>query len=73
MKKSELHEKNDKELILEVNKLTNEYRDLKFKKVSGVIENPLKLRTLRRDIARINTILHMRDIERIKKEMNEME
>jgi large subunit ribosomal protein L29 len=38
--------------------LTKEYRDHRFNVVLGHVENPLKARTLRRQIARVETILH---------------
>lgn len=69
MKKKELREKNDNELFLELNRLIKEHKDLRFKKITGVIENPLRLRIMRRDIARINTILHENEIEKIKNEI----
>jgi len=71
MKKNNLKEKTNEELIAEKEKTINELKDLRFKRVSGVIENPLKLRTLRRMIARINTILHLREIDKLKKELME--
>jgi len=68
MKAKELHEKTNDELNVELDKLKKELKDLKFKKVTGVIENPLKIRTIRKDIARIETIIHMNEIEKIKQE-----
>ncbi|AWG42859.1 50S ribosomal protein L29 [Candidatus Borreliella tachyglossi] len=38
--------------------LKKEYMDLRFKAVVGHVENPLKKREMRRDIARLNTIIH---------------
>ena len=73
MKRNELKEKKDNELFLELNKLIKEHKDLRFKKITGLLENPLRLRTMRRDIARINTILHENEIERIKNEIVNME
>ena len=73
MKIKELKEKNDKELNLELSKLVKEFKDLKFKKVTGVIENPLKLRTIRKDIARIKTLLHENEIKRIKEQIEKTE
>jgi large subunit ribosomal protein L29 len=73
MKIKELKEKNDKELNLELSMLIKEYKDLKFKKVTGVIENPLKLRTIRKDIARINTLLHEKEIKKLKDQIEKTE
>jgi large subunit ribosomal protein L29 len=38
-------------------KLVNDYRVFRFNKMMGQLENALKLRETRREIARINTIL----------------
>ncbi|BDU62836.1 50S ribosomal protein L29 [Candidatus Borrelia fainii] len=42
--------------------LKKEYMDLRFKAVVGHVENSLKKRELRRDIARLNTIVHEYEI-----------
>jgi large subunit ribosomal protein L29 len=73
MKKTELHEKNAEELMLEKNKLIDELKDIRFKKEVGVIENPLKLRTIRKNIAILNTILHEKQLNKLKKEIENME
>lgn len=73
MNKDELKEKSKEELLLAKEKIIKEYTDLKFKRVTGIIENPLRLRTFKKDIARINTILHMNEIEKMKKEYENME
>ena len=38
--------------------LTKAYRDLRFNMVVGHVDNPLRKRTLRRDIARLNTMIY---------------
>lgn len=38
--------------------LKKDYRDLRFQMVLSHMDNPLKKRTLKRSIARLNTILH---------------
>lgn len=70
MKAKELREKTNEELVLEKDKLIKEAKDLRFKKVTSVVENPLKIRTIRRNIAKINTVLHLRELENLKKELN---
>jgi len=70
MKIKELKEKKSEELVLERDKLIKEAREFRFKKVTSVIENPLRIRNIRRGIARINTLLHLRDIDNFKKELN---
>ena len=36
---------------------------LNFQKVTGHLENSAQIRTLKQDIARINTVLHERELE----------
>ncbi len=47
-----------KELITRREDLKKEYKDLRFNVVVGHVDNPLKKRTLRHQIARVNTIIH---------------
>ena len=66
MKAKDLREKNNGELLQEKSKLAKELNDMRFKKVLSVLENPLKIKSVKRDIARINTIIFEREIEKIK-------
>jgi large subunit ribosomal protein L29 len=66
MKAKNLREKTSVELLKDKNKLHKELSDLRFKKVLSVLENPLKIRLIKRDIAKINTIIYEREIEKIR-------
>lgn len=46
------------ELIVKRDELRKKYMDLRFKMVIGHVENPLEKRTIRRQIARLNTLIH---------------
>jgi large subunit ribosomal protein L29 len=46
------------ELLTKREELKRQYREARFNKVVGHLENPLVLRTLRRQRARVNTIIH---------------
>jgi large subunit ribosomal protein L29 len=46
------------ELVTKKEDLHKEYLNLRMNKVLGHVENPLRLRTIRREIARVNTIIH---------------
>ena len=46
------------ELQTKREELRKQYRGLRFDLVIGHVENPLQKRTLRRKIARVDTILH---------------
>lgn len=60
MKTKELRELAVDELEQKQRDLRKEHFDLRKVKVAGKLENPLKLRLLRRDMARIQTILNER-------------
>jgi large subunit ribosomal protein L29 len=46
------------ELLTKREELKKQYRDLRFDLVLRHVDNPLQKRTLRRQIARLNTIVH---------------
>lgn len=69
MKAKELREKTNQELVKEKDKITKELSDLRFKKVLSVLENPSEITMLKKDISRINTIIHERALEKLKDEM----
>jgi large subunit ribosomal protein L29 len=46
------------ELITKKDELVRRHREIRFGKVVGHLENPLELRTIRRKLARLNTIIH---------------
>ncbi|HOF02195.1 MAG TPA: 50S ribosomal protein L29 [Spirochaetota bacterium] len=73
MKVKALREKTVAELISERDKLRKTYNELRFKKVVSVVENPLQLRVIRRNIAAILTVLHERELKRLKEEINKLE
>ena len=41
--------------------LRKQYRDLRFDRVLGHVDNPLSIRTFRRKLARVRTIIHEYD------------
>ena len=58
--------KNDKELsydelVAKRNELKKQYMDIRFQAVMGHVENPMQKRILRREIARLNTLIHQQD------------
>ncbi len=62
MKVFELREKSREELIDLLNGLYKEIFNLRLRRSAQELPNPLRLRTLRRDIARIKTVLHEDEI-----------
>ncbi|HEY5601597.1 MAG TPA: 50S ribosomal protein L29 [Gammaproteobacteria bacterium] len=57
MKAEELRKKNSKELQDELRELSKEQFKLRMQKSSGQMSNPTRIKTVRRDIARIKTII----------------
>ena len=57
MKGSEIRELTPEERIVRLEDLIEEYRGLRFGHVMQQVSNPLQLRAVRRDIARLKTII----------------
>jgi large subunit ribosomal protein L29 len=66
MKVFELREKSREELIDALDNLTKELFNLKLRRGAQELPNPLRLRVLRRDIARIKTILREDELGKTK-------
>jgi large subunit ribosomal protein L29 len=54
---SDLRTRSDDELSEQVNNLGKEIFNLRFQRASGQLENTARVRQVRREIARINTVL----------------
>ncbi len=61
------HEMPDEELHKELDTLVKGLFNLRFRKVTDVVENPAAFRQHRREIARIKTVLRAREIKTSKK------
>ena len=61
MKAADLKHKSDDELKDELTSLRKEAFNLRFQGATGQLENTARVRQVRRDIARIKTILGARD------------
>jgi large subunit ribosomal protein L29 len=59
---AELRELTDEELVLRVREAKEELFNLRFQMATGQLENNRRLRTVRRDIARIYTIMREREL-----------
>ena len=57
MKVQETRELTEKERLEKISDLSQEYFNLKFQLATGKIENPGRLKFIRRDIARLKTII----------------
>lgn len=50
------------ELVAQRNELKRKYMDLRFQMVIGHVDNPMQKRTMRREIARLNTLIRQKEI-----------
>lgn len=66
MKPNEIREKSNDELNQELIDLKEELFRLRFQHATNQLENPLKLRTVKRDMARVRTILRERELKGMK-------
>jgi large subunit ribosomal protein L29 len=57
MKLKELKDKTNDELQMREHDLSEQLFKLRFQRATGRIENPMKIRQVRREIARIKTLL----------------
>ena len=57
MKTSELRDKSQAELETREKELSEQLFKLRFQRATGRIENPMKIRQVKREIARIKTLL----------------
>ena len=61
MKANEIREMSLDDLRARIAELTEERFRLRFRSATESIENPMRFRALRRDIARLNTILREKE------------
>ena len=62
MKTKELHELTVDELNVKLKELKEELFNLRFRHAIGQLENPASLKTCKKDIAKIKTILRAREL-----------
>ncbi|NOZ78175.1 MAG: 50S ribosomal protein L29 [Acidobacteria bacterium] len=63
MKAKQMREQSPEELQKTLRDLEEQLFKLRFQKSTGQIENPIKIREVRKDIARVLTILNERQAE----------
>ena len=61
MKTNELSNMSAAELITKLKELKSELFNLRFQHAINQLENPMRIQTVKRDIARINTVLSSLD------------
>ena len=62
MKAEEIREMSDADIRTRIGEMEEERFRLKFRSATETLEDPLRLRTIRRDIARLKTIQREREL-----------
>jgi large subunit ribosomal protein L29 len=62
MKAKEIRQMSDKELDTQLQELKSELFNLRFQLATGQLDNPLRINTVRKDIARVKTIVREREL-----------
>ncbi|MGN0442401.1 MAG: 50S ribosomal protein L29 [Acutalibacteraceae bacterium] len=65
MKAAEIRELSVDELELKVKELKEELFQLRFQHAINQLDNPMRLKAVKKDIARIKTILRQRELENV--------
>ena len=63
MKGNEFHNMTDVELAEKLKELKSELFNLRFRHASGQLEDPVSIRTCKRNIARVNTEIRARELK----------
>ncbi|HLR35648.1 MAG TPA: 50S ribosomal protein L29 [Tissierellales bacterium] len=62
MKVNEIRQMTDQELDSKMLEFKNELFNLRFQMATGQLENPMRIKAVRKDIARIKTIMREREL-----------
>ncbi len=62
MKAKEIRQMSDQELNAKLLDLKNELFNLRFQLATGQLDNPMRIKAVRKDIARIKTIVREREL-----------
>ena len=66
MKISKIREMSSPDLEKELGELKSELFKLRFSLATNGLDNPMKIKEVKKDIARINTVLRQRELEESK-------
>jgi len=61
MNVKEIRDKSNDELLKTLDEFKKELFDLRFEKATGTVENPMRIRELKKSIARILTVIKERE------------
>ncbi|WP_027365224.1 50S ribosomal protein L29 [Desulfotruncus alcoholivorax] len=62
MKANELRDMTDQELVKKLNDAKDELFRLRFQLATGQLDNPMRIKEVRRSIARVKTVIREREI-----------
>jgi large subunit ribosomal protein L29 len=62
MQADEMREMTDSDVLARIAELEEEQFRLRFRSATETLEDPLRIRSIRRDIARLNTVLREREL-----------
>jgi len=65
MKASEIRELSSEELNKKLKDLKSELFNLRFQHAINQLENPMRIRAVKKDIARILTVLTLRELQKV--------
>ena len=65
MKVTELRELSAEELTNKLAEMKQELFNLRFQHVTGQLENPVKMRELKKEIARVKTIIREKELAKV--------
>ena len=65
MELKKMREMTEVELNAELNNMKKELFNLIFQHVTGQLENPVKLRETKRDIARVKTVIREKELAKV--------
>lgn len=66
MKASELRDMTMKELDNKLAELKSELFNLRFQLATGQLDNPMRIKVVRKDIARVKTVTRERELKELK-------
>ena len=63
MKGKELHNMTNEEFSAKLGELKSELFNLRFRHASGQLDNPMTIALVKKDIARVNTVIRERELQ----------
>lgn len=63
MKANKLRDSSSEELVRKVDDLKAELFNLRFQMATGQLENPTRIKEVRKDIARVKTVIRERELK----------